>query len=46
MIRKIGSGSFGTVFLIRRKETSKLFALKRLNKEYLLTNKMKKYAYA
>lgn len=45
-MRKIGSGSFGTVFLVRRKETSKFFALKRLSKEYLVVNRMKKYAYA
>jgi serine/threonine protein kinase len=36
MIKKIGSGSFGTVFLIRKKHSSKLFALKRLSKKTIL----------
>jgi protein-serine/threonine kinase len=46
MIRQLGSGNFGTVFLIRKKKSSKLFALKRLSKKLVIENKMKKYAYA
>jgi serine/threonine protein kinase len=38
MIKKIGSGAFGTVFLIRKKNSSKLFALKRLNKDTFRDN--------
>ena len=46
LIRQLGSGTFGTVFLIRKKKSSKLFALKRLSKKLIIENKMKKYAYA
>jgi hypothetical protein len=46
IIKKIGAGSFGTVFLIRKKHSSSLFALKRLNKSYVIQNQLKKYAYS
>jgi len=46
MIRQLGSGSFGTVFLIRKKKSSKLFALKRMSKKLIIENRLKKYAFA
>lgn len=46
LIKQLGAGTFGTVFLIRKKKSSKLVALKRLSKRLILENKLKKYAYA
>lgn len=36
IIRVIGKGSFGKVFLVREKSTSKLYAMKVLKKEYII----------
>ena len=35
IIKVIGKGSYGKVFLVRKKSNSKLYAMKRLKKEYL-----------
>mmetsp|Transcript_23298 Transcript_23298/g.39481 ORF Transcript_23298/g.39481 Transcript_23298/m.39481 type:complete len:591 (-) Transcript_23298:283-2055(-) len=36
IIRVVGKGSFGKVFLVREKETSTLYAMKVLKKEYII----------
>lgn len=46
LLRPLGSGTFGNVFLIRKKHSSKLFALKRLSKRSVMEQKMKKYVFA
>ncbi|GAM19777.1 hypothetical protein SAMD00019534_029520 [Acytostelium subglobosum LB1] len=39
VLRLLGVGSFGRVFLVRRKETGKLYAMKVLNKKEMLKKK-------
>jgi serine/threonine protein kinase len=41
VIRKIGAGTFGTVYLICSKSTNRLFAMKKLNKTYITQNRLK-----
>ena len=40
---RIGSGSFGNVFLVERKETNMLYAMKVLNKKKVFQDKLKRY---
>jgi serine/threonine protein kinase len=42
--KKIGSGSFGYVFLAKHKPTGKQFALKQLSKNELVQKRQLKYA--
>lgn len=44
ILRQLGSGTFGRVFLTRYKKTQKLYALKVLNKKKLMAKKHLKYA--
>lgn len=46
ILRELGSGSFGKVFLARHRKNQKLLALKVLNKKKLLAKKQLKYAVA
>jgi serine/threonine protein kinase len=46
LLKKIGAGSFGIVYLVRKKQSSNLFAMKQLSKSYILQNQLKKYAYS
>ena len=40
----LGSGSFGKVCKVRLKQTNEIFAMKILNKEFLIKNRLLKYA--
>ena len=40
----LGIGSFGKVFKVKYKKTKEIFAMKVLNKEYLIKNKLLRYA--
>lgn len=40
---RIGSGSFGNVFLVEKKETNMLYAMKVLNKKKVFQDKLKRY---
>lgn len=40
----LGAGAFGKVFKVRLKETGEIFAMKVLEKKYLITNKALRYA--
>jgi len=40
----LGQGAFGRVFLGRRKDTKKLYAIKALKKRILIQRKLLKYA--
>lgn len=44
MLRVIGTGSFGEVFLVERKETGKLYAMKILKKNKVLQQNLVRYA--
>ena len=44
ILEQIGSGSFGKVFKVRLKSTNEIFAMKVLNKSYLLKKKLLRYA--
>lgn len=44
VLRPLGQGSFGKVYLVRKKTCSRLFAMKVLSKERVLTKKLTKYA--
>ena len=44
ILELIGSGSFGKVFKVRLKRTNEIFAMKVLNKSYLLQKKLLRYA--
>ena len=44
ILELIGSGSFGKVFKVKLKGTDKIFAMKVLNKSYLLKKKLLRYA--
>ena len=46
MLRVLGRGSFGEVFLGRKKQSSKMVAIKRLKKKEIIEKKMKKYVMA
>jgi serine/threonine protein kinase len=35
-MRKLGEGSFAEVFLVRKKHSSKLFAMKKLDKKLII----------
>jgi serine/threonine protein kinase len=43
-IRVLGAGSFGKVFLVRRKRDGKVFAMKMLKKRDLIIKKQLRYA--
>ena len=45
-IKKIGEGTFGQVYLARRKNSSKLVAIKALPKYKIIKEKLQKYVYA
>lgn len=36
ILRKLGSGSFAEVFLVRRKQSSSLYALKKIDKKIII----------
>ena len=40
IIKEIGEGAFGSVYLVQKESTSKLYALKILNKEFLYKNEI------
>ena len=40
----IGGGSFGKIFKVKQKNTSKIYAMKVLNKSYLIQKKLLRYA--
>ena len=44
LIKAIGSGSFGTVYLVRSTKTNQYYALKVINKDKIKLQSMKKYA--
>jgi serine/threonine protein kinase len=44
ILRQLGNGSFGRVFLARYRRNQKLYALKVLNKKKLIAKKQLKYA--
>jgi serum/glucocorticoid-regulated kinase 1 len=44
MLRQLGHGSFGKVFLARHIKQQKFYALKVLNKKKLILKKQMKYA--
>ena len=44
ILELIGSGSFGNVFKVRLKSTKEIFAMKVLNKNFLLRKKLLRYA--
>ena len=44
LLELIGGGSFGKVFKVRLKSTNEIFAMKVLNKSYLLKKKLLRYA--
>jgi serum/glucocorticoid-regulated kinase 2 len=44
IIETLGSGTFGKVFKVRLKETKEIFAMKIINKKYLIRNQQLRYA--
>ena len=44
ILELIGGGSFGKVFKVKQKNTSKIYAMKVLNKSYLIQKKLLRYA--
>ena len=44
LLDELGSGSFGKVFKVKQKNTDKIYAMKVLNKSYLIKNKWLRYA--
>ena len=44
ILEKIGGGSFGKVFKVRQKNTGKIYAMKVLNKLYLIQKQLLRYA--
>jgi serine/threonine protein kinase len=46
ILRFVGSGGFAEVFLARKKKSSKLFAIKKINKSKILENNLKRYVYS
>ena len=44
ILEKIGGGSYGKVFKVRLKNTNEIYAMKVLNKNHLIKNKILKYA--
>ena len=44
ILEQIGSGSFGKVFRVRMKKTKEIYAMKVLNKSYLIKKKLLRYA--
>jgi protein-serine/threonine kinase len=45
-LRFVGAGGFADVFLARRKKSSKLFAIKKISKEKIIQNNLKRYVYS
>lgn len=43
ILRKLGQGSFAEVFLVRRKRSSNLYALKKIDKKILIENNLQRY---
>jgi len=44
MIKILGSGSFGKVYLVKKKDTGNLYAMKALKKRALIIKKQLRYA--
>lgn len=44
ILRVLGSGAFGKVFMVRKKDTGQIFAMKALKKRTLIQKKQLKYA--
>lgn len=44
ILQRLGHGAYGTVFLVKKKSNQKLYAMKVLNKKYLLDKKQLRYA--
>ena len=44
ILELIGGGSFGKIFKVKQKNTSKIYAMKVLNKSYLIQKKLLRYA--
>lgn len=44
VVKVLGSGAFGKVFLVRKKDDNKQFAMKALKKRNLIVKKQLKYA--
>lgn len=45
-IKKLGFGTFATVFLVQHRETSKLYMMKEMRKEHLFSTDQEKYLYS
>ena len=43
ILRKLGQGSFAEVFLVRKKRSSNLYALKKIDKKILIENNLQRY---
>ncbi len=44
IIKELGAGSFGTVYLVKKKDTGKEYAMKCLRKRTLIRNNQLRYA--
>ncbi len=45
-IKKLGFGTFGTVYLVQHHDTSKYYAMKEIRKEHLFSTDQEKYLYS